>query len=507
MPDLAQLSAAQLMALDARVRRIAEGHAWTGDEIAEAIAGVLFDELGDVALCRIYRTAGDALHLIATRGNQPAWNQVATSVAHRTLALAAAPRPAVVELALRVRAGAPAGLHIDDAAASPLVLAQRDFVQRHGIRSVIVCGSALPGGEVMVITLFCTTRVSAATARELDTLALHVRVALLDALDRGVSHAEATALRAAGLDELLRLQEYRTQKLVEQTASERQAITARAERLELASGSRAARDADRVQRSQRAMLNVIDDLREARVRLEQRVAARTAELSERNRELEQFAYIASHDLQEPLRTVAGYLQLIEHRYADRLDADGHEFIHFAVEGAVRMQELIEALLTYSRVTSREVVLRPTSLDDVLDDVVRALDRAIQEAGATIERTPLPTVTGDRIQLGQLLQNLIGNSLKFRGAAPAHVTITATVENDHHVIAITDRGIGFDGRHAERIFAVFRRLQRKYPGTGIGLAICKKIVTRHGGTITASSSPGQGARFQFCLPLRDDQRAQ
>jgi light-regulated signal transduction histidine kinase (bacteriophytochrome) len=171
-----------------------------------------------------------------------------------------------------------------------------------------------------------------------------------------------------------------------------------------------------------------------------------------------------------------------------------------------MQELIEALLSYSRVTSREPQVRPVALDDVVDDVLRGLDRAVREASATIVRSALPTVHGDRVQLGQLFQNLIGNALKFRGDAPAHVTITAQRDAGHHVITVSDRGIGFDGRHAERIFAVFRRLQRKYPGTGIGLAICKKIVTRLGGTIRASSSPGQGASFQLCLPVRDDERA-
>ena len=506
MVDLAQLTTAQVMALGARIRRIAEGHAWTGDEIAEAIVGVLFDELDGVALIRAYRSVGPALVLVATRGNEPAWNTVAGSVGHRTIALDAAPRPAVVELVTRMRAGAATGLVIPEATDSALVLAQRDFVQRHGVRSVLAWGGALADGESFALIVFATARAPAAIARELDTLAIHARIALLDAIDRPASHAEATALRAEALDDLLRLHEYRTQKLAEQLAQDHSALLARAELVQLASGSRAARDADRVRRAQRAMLNVIDDLRDARRELERRVAERTAELQDRNRELEQFAYIASHDLQEPLRTVSGYLQLIEQRYGDALDADAHDFIRFAVDGAARMQELIEALLSYSRVTSREAVIRPVALDAVIDDVLRGLDRAVHEAAATIVRSALPTVHGDRVQLGQLFQNLIGNALKFRGDAPAHVTIAAHRDADHHVITVSDRGIGFDGRHAERIFAVFRRLQRKYPGTGIGLAICKKIVTRHGGTIRAWSSPGQGASFQLCLPARDDERA-
>jgi signal transduction histidine kinase len=166
-----------------------------------------------------------------------------------------------------------------------------------------------------------------------------------------------------------------------------------------------------------------------------------------------------------------------------------------------MQALIEALLAYSRLTSRPPVHTPIALDDLLDDVLRGLERAVADAHATIERGELPMIHGDRVQLGQLLQNLIGNALKFRGETPAHVSITATREGAHHVITVRDRGIGFDNRHAERIFAVFRRLQRKYPGTGIGLAICKKIVERHNGTIHATSAPGQGSTFTVTLPAK------
>jgi signal transduction histidine kinase len=504
--DLAQLTAAQLMAIGARLRRIAEGHAWTGDEITGAVTSALFDELGGIALARAYRSEGEALVLIASRGNEPAWNAVAASRAHRTLALAAAPRPLVVELVTRLRAGLAAPVLVADAAASPLVLDQREFVHRHAIRAAVAFGGALADGELLAFVLFLTVRVPDSIAGELDLLGLQARVALLDAIDRPIGHAEATARRAQALDDLLRLHEYRAQKLAEQLVLDRTAMQARAELLEQRSGSQAARDADRVRRGQRAMLNVIDDLREARTRLEARVAERTAALQDRNRELEQFAYIASHDLQEPLRTVTGYLQLIAQRYGDKLDGDGHEFIDFAVKGAARMQELIEALLSYSRVASREVSHISIALDDVVDDVLRGLDRAIQDARATIVRAPLPAVRGDRVQLGQLFQNLVANALKFRGDAPAHVEITAERTPGAHVITVADRGIGFDDRHAERIFAVFRRLQRKHPGTGIGLAICKKIVTRHGGTIRAESRPGQGARFQVSLPAGDDASA-
>jgi light-regulated signal transduction histidine kinase (bacteriophytochrome) len=302
------------------------------------------------------------------------------------------------------------------------------------------------------------------------------------------------AVRARSLDELLRLQEYRFQRSAEQLVRDRDAEAARADVLRVEAGAQATR----LQRSQRAMLNVIEDLRDARARLEQRVAERTAELEERNRELEQFAYIASHDLQEPLRTVSGYLQLIAQRHGARLDAEGHEFLAFAVTGARRMQELIEALLAYSRVASRAYVTGPVALDDVLDDVLRGLERAIAESGATIRRGALPVVRGDRVQLGQLLQNLVANAIKFAGDAPPEIAIEAD-PGDPCVIRVHDRGIGFDNRHAERIFLLFRRLQRTHPGTGIGLAICKKIVERHGGTIRASSVPGRGTTFELTLP--------
>jgi light-regulated signal transduction histidine kinase (bacteriophytochrome) len=170
-----------------------------------------------------------------------------------------------------------------------------------------------------------------------------------------------------------------------------------------------------------------------------------------------------------------------------------------------MQELIEALLAYSRVASREHVLARVSLGDVLGETLRSLERAIIESGAAIRSGDLPVVHGDRIQLGQLFQNLIANAIKFCGDAPPDISIEATIAGDHHVIEINDRGIGFDNRHAERIFLLFRRLQRKHPGTGIGLAICKKIVERHGGTIRASSMPGERTTFQFTLPLEHDER--
>ena len=531
--DLARLPGS---VLGARLRRIADGQRWTTDQIAHAIAALIFDETAPrVALVRVYRTrrlgelpdelqgraravaAGSPLPdttrcavLVASRGSEPGWNDVAASAARRVTPLSVAPAtrriPLIAALLERVCAPLPTAaaagpeavanmFYVADAVGSPEVPAQREFVLRHGIRSAIGFGGPLPGGEGFAVAVFATATFPPATAGELDALAVHARLALLDATDHGVAADQLAQTRARLLDDLLRLQEYRFHRLADQLAHDRDEESARNRVLRAQSVA----DAERLQRSQRAMLNVIEDLREARDRLEQRVADRTAALEASNRELEQFAYIASHDLQEPLRTVAGYLQLIAQRYADRLDADGHEFIGFAVDGARRMQELIEALLAYSRVASREHVLTQVPLDAVVDDTLHALDRAIAESGAQIRRGALPVVHGDRIQLGQLVQNLVANAIKFRGDAPPDISIDATLAGAHHVVEVRDRGIGFDNRHAERIFLLFRRLQRKHPGTGIGLAICKKIVERHGGTIRAWSVPGHGATFQFTLP--------
>jgi signal transduction histidine kinase len=225
------------------------------------------------------------------------------------------------------------------------------------------------------------------------------------------------------------------------------------------------------------------------------------ELSRSNEELQQFAYVASHDLQEPLRMVVSYMQLIERRYKDKLDESGREFIDFAVDGASRMQELIQSLLTYSRVGTKGNPFAPTELTKVLERAQFNLRMAIDEASATITHDALPEIQGDAIQLVQLFQNLLGNAIKFRGAAPTTVHISVTEQEHDWLFSVRDSGIGFDPQYAERIFIIFQRLQGRdeYPGTGIGLAVCKKIVQRHGGDIWAESQIGQGAIFRFTIP--------
>ncbi|HMW00250.1 MAG TPA: PAS domain S-box protein [Acidobacteriota bacterium] len=235
--------------------------------------------------------------------------------------------------------------------------------------------------------------------------------------------------------------------------------------------------------------------------LEQRVIERTAELARSNAELEQFAYIASHDLQEPLRMVASYTQLLAKRYRGKLDQDADEFIHFAVDGAVRMQKLINDLLAYSRVKTRGKEFTQTNLEEVLDRVLLSLRLLIEETQAEITHDPLPTVMADALQMGQIFQNLIGNALKFHGDKAPRVHISARQEGKEWIFSFRDWGIGLEPQYAEKIFVIFQRLHNTadYPGSGIGLAICKRIVERHWGRIWVESEFGNGSTFYFTLP--------
>ncbi|MEO8200989.1 MAG: PAS domain S-box protein [Gemmatimonadota bacterium] len=228
------------------------------------------------------------------------------------------------------------------------------------------------------------------------------------------------------------------------------------------------------------------------------------ELRRSNEELERFAYVASHDLQEPLRMVASYVQLLAKRYRGKLDADADEFIDFAVDGAVRMQRLIEDLLLFSRVGTRGGEQESTDAEEVLRRALANLALVIDEAAATVTSDPLPTVEADPGQLEHLFQNLVGNALKFRGSAPILVHISAVrVDPDSWQFSVRDNGIGIEPQYFDRIFVIFQRLhgRKEYGGTGIGLAIAKKIVERHGGKIWLESQPGLGTTFFFTLPER------
>lgn len=242
------------------------------------------------------------------------------------------------------------------------------------------------------------------------------------------------------------------------------------------------------------------ELERSRENMTKQLLAQATELRRSNEELEQFAYVASHDLQEPLRSISGYCQLLQRRYKGKLDASADEFIQFAVEGAQRMQVLINDLLHYSRVGTRGKQFEPTDCTKVATDAIANLRQAIAEAHAEVICRELPSVEGDPVQLGQLFQNLIGNAIKFRAEAAPVVRIEAENVEGETVFTVADNGIGIEPRHQERIFQIFQRLHERgrYPGTGIGLAVCKKIVTRHGGRIWVESAPGEGARFRFTL---------
>jgi len=246
---------------------------------------------------------------------------------------------------------------------------------------------------------------------------------------------------------------------------------------------------------------LFDDITE-RKKAEAALREAHEELKRSNAELEQFAYVASHDLQEPLRMVSSYTQLLMRRYGDKLDGDAREFTAFIVDGATRMKQLIEDLLAYSRVGTRDKNFKPVDAGSSLGRALTNLRAAIQDSGATVTHDPLPTIPCDEVQVAQLFQNLIGNALKFRkpDAAPA-VHVGAADQGAEWEFMVRDNGIGIEPQYFQRIFMVFQRLHDKgeYPGTGIGLAIVKKVVERHGGRIWVQSQPGAGTTFHFTMP--------
>ena len=271
---------------------------------------------------------------------------------------------------------------------------------------------------------------------------------------------------------------------------------------------------DRIENADRAVRQAGDrtreqaeQLRALNATLEDRVAERTAaaeqraaELKRSNEELERFAYVASHDLQEPLRAVASYTQLVRQQLEGKLDGDTELYLSHVLAGAARMRTLINDLLDYSRVGRSSLDRTPVDTSAALDFALTDLSTAITESGAQITRGPLPVVSADPAQLGQLMRNLVGNAIRFRGDDPPRIHVSAELMDKYWQFAVRDNGIGIEPRHHERIFVIFQRLHgRERPGTGIGLAICRKIVDRHGGRIWVESELGQGATFYFTLP--------
>jgi light-regulated signal transduction histidine kinase (bacteriophytochrome) len=237
-----------------------------------------------------------------------------------------------------------------------------------------------------------------------------------------------------------------------------------------------------------------------RTRTEARLAEQARHLVRSNRELEQFAYVASHDLREPLRMVSSYTQLLRSRYTGRLDADADEFIGFAVDGAARMQVLIDDLLAYSRVGANGMSTESTDCNIVFERAVANLAATIDENDAIVTHDDLPTIEGDASQLSQVFQNLMANAIKFRQEDAPSVHVSARLDGPQWIFSVKDNGIGIDPEYAERIFVIFQRLhtREEYQGTGMGLAICKKIVERHRGEIWVDSEAGKGATFYFTI---------
>jgi signal transduction histidine kinase len=245
-------------------------------------------------------------------------------------------------------------------------------------------------------------------------------------------------------------------------------------------------------------------LREDHKRAQQELARKIEELARSNRDLEQFAYVASHDLQEPLRMVATYAQLLAEKYRGKLDEKADKYIEYAVAGALRMQTLIKDLLQFSRIGRRGTERTQTDCNSVVQQVVKNLQGAIQESGALITYDHLPTVLADSSELLQVFQNLIGNAIKFRGPETPVIRLRAEKQRTEWQFAVSDNGIGISQEHVEMIFIVFKRLHTRaeYAGNGIGLSICKKIIEHHGGRIWVESELGRGATFKFTLPCKE-----
>jgi len=242
-------------------------------------------------------------------------------------------------------------------------------------------------------------------------------------------------------------------------------------------------------------------MRERKLREDHRQAQE--ELARSNRDLEQFAYVASHDLQEPLRMVATYTQLLAERYQGKLDSDADKYIHYAVDGALRMQKLVQDLLAFSRVGRQGLALESTDSNAVLQVALQNLEAAIQESGAIVEHAQLPAVVADSSQLVQVFQNLIGNAIKFCGSEPPLIEVAVLEKGKEWIFSVADNGIGIAAEQVENVFVLFRRLHTRaeYSGNGIGLSICKKIIEQHGGRIWVESEPDHGSIFYFTIPIK------
>jgi hypothetical protein len=243
--------------------------------------------------------------------------------------------------------------------------------------------------------------------------------------------------------------------------------------------------------------------RSLRLQAEKDLARKMEELARSNADLEQFAYVASHDLQEPLRMVTAYTQLLAERYRGKLDENADKFIGYASEGAQRMQILIQDLLAFSRVGRGDVASESVDCNAVMAEVLQTLTAAVEQSGAMVSYSGLPVVWAQATQMTQVFQNLVANAIKFRGKDPPEISVTAENKEEKWVFSVRDNGIGIAPEHAQNIFVVFQRLHARteYPGNGIGLAICKKVIEHNGGKIWVESQPGSGCCFKFTVPCQ------
>jgi len=412
--------------------------------------------------------------LVGTAGDQPAWNQIASSKGHQVIPVSSAdavqqmPMFAQLQNQLGLSIHPDANLsssilidnqttgvfHVEKALGSPFVPAQ-DFVSEYGIRSVVGFGDSLPDGAMFVAIGFAKVDID----RNAAQLFSHLSHSTLVGLAPFLKVEAKTVAQIHAFDRLLMNHEF---------------IVAQQE----------------------------TRLREAFDKL----AHSNEALEQSNVELKQFAYVASHDLQTPLRSVAGFADMLKATYGGELDAKADKHIARIVNGCKRMQTLINDLLSYSRVESRSLPFELTALNDVFADAVAVLDASLTDSGGSITRAELPVVRGDAAQLSQLLQNLIGNGLKYHGDEPPRIHVDACRNGASWQISVRDHGIGIAPEQHDRIFELFRRLhtQSEYPGTGIGLAICRRIVLRHGGRIWLESGGESGSVFYFTIPQPGDE---
>jgi signal transduction histidine kinase len=536
--ELAGLQLHHAMELGARLRERSTGARTLGDvaqQLVEQLAVSLQHRGGGAfALVRAYISCDGGLRLAATRGVPPPdealrgrltsadllWPDASAlrsdaffAEFFRQLGLSAegvvgssSHRAPTWQLPLRV-------FHLAAAQGSPF-FPPPEYLAAHGVASAFGFGALLPTGDLCCALALSKVALDPAKAAAFEVFALYAKLALLECADvrRALGESAVRAATAEVTEQLLSELQRRLGAPRGREAPGALALEGASDDTRIANELEAQNQ--RLRRTQRAMLNVVEDLRQVRRELEARVVERTQELvrtndalQSRNEELQEFVYIASHDLQEPLRTIAGHLQMIQRRYGGKLGTDADEFIGFAIDGAHRMQNLLESLLLYSRVVTKRQSLEPLELGDALDLALENLAFGIGESGARIEVEPLPRVTADRTQMVQLFQNLLSNALKFRGAGPPRIQVSSLRDGAFWRVEVRDQGLGFHPKYADRIFKLFRRLQRGTPGTGIGLSICKKIVERHGGSIGATSEKGAGATFFFLLPAMPEPEPQ